>query len=85
MISNTELSTGLVSVLPGLLAISITLITRKIFLGLGMGIIVGALVAHGGNPAAALFAIVTYLSSAVLDQSHTIYHHLFLIAGSCHC
>ena len=37
-----------------------------------MGIIVGAFVAHGGNPEAALFAIVAYLSSAVLDQSHTI-------------
>lgn len=37
-----------------------------------MGVIVGALVAHGGDPEASLFAIITYLSSAVLDQSHTI-------------
>ena len=69
--------------LPAVLAISVALLTRKIFLGLGIGVVAGALVAQGGDPGGSLAAIYRYLFSAVFDQSHAaIVIFSFLVAAT---
>ena len=69
--------------LPAVLAISVALLTRKIFLGLGIGVVAGALVAQGGDPGGSLTAIYRYLFSAVFDQSHAaIVIFSFLVAAT---
>lgn len=69
--------------LPAILAISVALLTRKIFLGLGIGVVAGALVAQGGDPGSSLTAIYRYLFAAVFDQSHAaIVIFSFLVAAT---
>ena len=69
--------------LPAVLAISVALLTRKIFLGLGIGVVAGALVAQGGDPGGSLAAIWRYLFAAVFDQSHAaIVIFSFLVAAT---
>ena len=68
---------------PAVLAISVALLTRKIFLGLGIGVVAGALVAQGGDPGGSLAAIYRYLFAAVVDQSHaSIVIFSFLVAAT---
>ncbi len=83
MITPSPSAVGFLSVLPAVLAISVALLTRKIFLGLGLGVVAGALVAHGGNPEVSLLATFRYIYSAVFDRSHTgIVTFSFLVAAT---
>ena len=83
MITDLPLTAGPESMVPAVLAISVALITRKIFLGLGIGVVAGALVAQGGDPGGSLAAIYRYLYSAVFDQSHSaIVIFSFLVAAT---
>ena len=83
MIADPPLAAGPLSIIPAVLAISVALLTRKIFLGLGIGVVAGALVARGGDPEGSLAAIFHYVSSAVIDQSHAaIVTFSFLVAAT---
>ena len=83
MIADPPLAAGPLSIIPAVLAISVALLTRKIFLGLGIGVVAGALVARGGDPQGSLAAIFHYVSSAVIDQSHAaIVTFSFLVAAT---
>lgn len=83
MITDLPLAAGPESMLPAILAISVALVTRKIFLGLGIGVVAGALVAQGGDPGGSLEAIYRYVFSAVFDQSHAaIVIFSFLVAAT---
>ena len=83
MIADLPLAAGPLTIIPAVLAISVALLTRKIFLGLGIGVVAGALVARGGDPEGSLAAIFHYVSSAVIDQSHAaIVTFSFLVAAT---
>lgn len=83
MIHDPPLTAGPESMVPAVLAISVALITRKIFLGLGIGVAAGALVAQAGDPGGSLAAIYRYLFAAVFDQSHSaIVIFSFLVAAT---
>ena len=83
MIADPPLAAGPLTIIPAVLAISVALLTRKIFLGLGIGVVAGALVARGGDPEGSLAAIFHYVSSAVIDQSHAaIVTFSFLVAAT---
>ena len=83
MSTDPPLAAGPESMLPAILAISVALLTRKIFLGLGIGVVAGALVAQGGDPGSSLTAIYRYLFAAVFDQSHAaIVIFSFLVAAT---
>ncbi len=83
MIADLPLAAGPLTIVPAVLAISVALLTRKIFLGLGIGVVAGALVARGGDPEGSLAAIFHYVSSAVIDQSHAaIVTFSFLVAAT---
>ena len=83
MITDLPLAAGPESMLPAILAISVALVTRKIFLGLGIGVVAGALVAQGGDPGGSLAAIYRYVFSAIFDQSHAaIVIFSFLVAAT---
>ena len=83
MITDSPLAAGPESMVPAVLTISLALLTRKIFLGLGIGVVAGALVAQGGDLEGALAATYHYLFSAVFNQSHTsIVIFSFLVAAT---
>ncbi len=83
MSTDPPLAAGPESMLPAVLAISVALLTRKIFLGLGIGVVAGALVAQGGDPGNFLAAIYRYLFAAIFDQSHAaIVIFSFLVAAT---
>lgn len=70
------------SLLPPVLAIGLALITRQVFLSLGLGIAAGYLILAGGNPVAATFDTIDAAVAVFSDSGNTRIILFTLVVGA---
>jgi Na+/H+ antiporter NhaC len=70
------------SLLPPVLAIGLALLTRQVFLSLGLGIVAGYLILAGGNPVAATFDTIDAAVTVFGDAGNTRIILFTLVVGA---